>query len=286
MIDGVIQQLAQEFTALQPNVQFDIALRGTGEVTPALTGGSADLGVTDRGLMDEETNKFVAAFGVPPIDFPSAVDAMAVVVQSANPIAVDPAGLTLVQLDGIYSKTLKRGGPAVVTWGDVGVTDPNWATQAIKPYFRPDALPAYFNRVCLSGPLKDGLTDPGVGTAVMAGRPPMGVAVGQDSNGIQLVPRWYADRGLADHTIRPVALIDESGNHIRPTYSNVINGTYPLGTILSIKAINAPTLPYSPAVREFLFYVFSKQGQRAVPRNGFGRLPIPMVLAERAQLEQ
>ena len=288
MMKGVLDRYAREFTALQPNVRFDISLNGSEEAIPALTSGTADLGVMDRDLTDNEATSFVTVFGVPPTTFQTAIDCEAIVVQEGNPLAAGASGVTLAQLDGIYSKTLKRGGPAVTTWGDLGVTDANWAGQTIAPYYRPSAEPSYLSIALFDGgELKDGLTDPGAGEAnkVLAGRPSMEVAPTQDSNGVQLVPRVYLDQGLADKTLHGVCLIDANANHVRPFYTNVLTGSYPLGTILTFRAVKTPTQPLSPAVKEFLAFVLSKEGQKVIPRSGFGRLPVPMILSERTQLE-
>ena len=242
----------------------------------------------DRDLTDEEAASFAATFGVPPTNFQTAIDTVAIVVQDGNPLAANDSGVTLAQLDSIYSKTLKRGGLAATTWGDLGVKDPTWAAKTIDPYYRPSAEPSYLS-VALTdgGELKDGLTDPGAGeaNAAPAGRPSMEVAPSQDANGIQLVPRVYLDQGIADKTLRGVRLIDANGNHIRPLYSDVLNGSYPLGTILTFNAVKTPTQPLSPAVRAFLSFVLSRQGQQVIPHSGFGRLPVPMILSERIQLE-
>ncbi len=286
LMKAAIDDYATAFKVLHPNVQFDVSLKGSDEGIPALIAGTADLAVMDRGLTDTETNNFNATFGVAPADFQAAVDSMAIVVQKGNPLGVSSAGLTLAQLDAIFSKTLKRGNAAVMTWGDLGVTDPAWATQAIKPYYRPDSEPTYLSTVMLDGgQLKNGLADPGVGTHAHAGRPAMAIAAAQDANAIQLVPRWYLLKGLKDGTLRAVPLVDDKGNKVAPLYTSVISGTYPLGAVLTFKAVKTPTQPLSPAVKEFLSFVLSKPGQKIVPKNGFGRLPVPTVIAERKQLE-
>ena len=95
MMTGLLRRFAREFRALQPNVQFDIALHGSEEAIPALTAGTADLGVMDRDLTDEEAASFAATFGVPPTNFQTAIDTVAIVVQDGNPLAANDSGVTL-----------------------------------------------------------------------------------------------------------------------------------------------------------------------------------------------
>ena len=45
-----------------------------------------------------------------------ALDCLAVYVHKDNPIK----GLSLAQVDGIFSKTRKMGGANIATWGDLG----------------------------------------------------------------------------------------------------------------------------------------------------------------------
>jgi phosphate transport system substrate-binding protein len=284
LMKSVIDAYAAAFNVYQPNVQITFA-PGTDDAIPALVAGTADLGVMDRERTDTESDEFFTAFGVAPTDLHVAIDAMAVFVRQDNPLQLS-AGLTLAQLDAVFSKTLKRGNAPVTTWGDLGVTDPAWATQAITPYYRPDSEPTYLSTVMLNGQLKDGLADPGPNptTAVLAGRPGVTIAPAQDANGIQVAPLAY--HRILNSGFVPLALVGDNGLSIRPQYTNVFNGSCPLGTILTFNAVKTPAHPLSPAVQEFLRFVLSKQGQDIVRNSGFGRIPVPTILAERGQLGQ
>jgi phosphate transport system substrate-binding protein len=282
LMKSVIDAYAAAFNVYEPNVQITFA-PGTDDAIPALVAGTADLGVMDRGLTDTESDEFNTAFGAPPTDSQVAIDAMVAYVRNDNPVQLS-AGLTLAQLDAVFSKTLNRGNAPVTTWGDLGVTDPTWAGQAINPYYRLDSEPTYLSIVMLNGQLKDGLPDPGPGTGVLAGRPGVTIAPAQDANGIQMAPLAYLR--LPNSGIQALALVGDNGNPARPRYTNVFNGTYPLGTILTFNAVKTPTQPLSPLVHEFLNFVLSRQGQDIVRANGFGRMPVPTIRAERAELNQ
>jgi phosphate transport system substrate-binding protein len=80
----------------------------------------------------EETAAFQDKYGYKISGFRVAVDALAVYVNKANPVAC----LTLPQLSGICSSNRKTPGTSDVrTWGDLGLTS-EWARQPITLYTR------------------------------------------------------------------------------------------------------------------------------------------------------
>ncbi len=67
-----------------------------------------------------------------PTAIPVAIDALAVFVNKDNPIK----GLTIKEVDAIFSTTRKCGGAKdVKTWGDVGLTG-SWAGKKVELYGR------------------------------------------------------------------------------------------------------------------------------------------------------
>ena len=65
----------------------------------------------------KEEDSFEAKHGYKPTRIDVAVDCLAVYVHKDNPIQ----GLTLTQLDGIFSTTRASGAPEIKTWGDLGL---------------------------------------------------------------------------------------------------------------------------------------------------------------------
>ncbi|MFV4677430.1 hypothetical protein ACNJU9_21735, partial [Mycobacterium tuberculosis] len=91
-----------------------------------LLSGQADCVLFVREPFPAEDAAFKARFGHPPTLVPiatgsfatkGATHAIAVYVNAANPLA----GLTLAQLDAVFSAERRRGGIAVKTWGDLGL---------------------------------------------------------------------------------------------------------------------------------------------------------------------
>jgi len=73
---------------------------------------------------------FEDKYGYKPTAIPVAIDALAVLVNKDNPVK----GLTMEQVDSIFSSTNKCGGEkSIETWGDAGVAV--WG-QSIQLYGR------------------------------------------------------------------------------------------------------------------------------------------------------
>jgi len=108
---------AETFNSFYPNVNIQIQAAGSSTAPPALTVGTANLGSMSREMKDDEIEAFEDKFGYKPTAFPVAVDALSVMVNKDNPIK----GLSLDQVDAIFSETLKCGASKEIeTWGDAG----------------------------------------------------------------------------------------------------------------------------------------------------------------------
>lgn len=66
---------------------------------------------------------------------------------------------------------------------------------------------------------------------------------------------------------------------------NVMNGKYPLARFLYIYINKEPGQQLDPLVREFLKFVFSKEGQEIVIKDGYLPLPAKIANEELAKLE-
>jgi phosphate transport system substrate-binding protein len=65
---------------------------------------------------------------------------------------------------------------------------------------------------------------------------------------------------------------------------NVLDGSYPLGRFLFIYINKTPGKPLDPMVREFCRYIFSKEGQETVIKDGYMPVPYEVVEEELAKL--
>ena len=111
---------AEQFSSQYPNVNIQIQAAGSSTAPPALTEGTANLGPMSRKMKDKELAEFEAKFNYKPTPVRVAIDALAVYVHKDNPLA----GLTIAQVDAVFSTTRKCGAAADVRrWGGVGLKD-------------------------------------------------------------------------------------------------------------------------------------------------------------------
>ncbi|MEQ8662468.1 MAG: substrate-binding domain-containing protein, partial [Gammaproteobacteria bacterium] len=121
---------AESFKRFYPSVNIQVQAAGSSTAPPALTEGTANLGPMSRMMKSNEIEAFEARHGYKPTPVPVAIDALAVYVHKDNPVE----GLTIPQVDAIFSATRKCGYKSDITsWGDLGL-DGEWAGRAVQLY--------------------------------------------------------------------------------------------------------------------------------------------------------
>ena len=129
---------AETFRKMYPNVKIQIEGKGSGTAPPALIAGTSQFGPMSRPMKAAEIDQFEAKYGYKPTQIRTSYDALAIYVNKDNPLEK----LTLAQVDAIFSKTRRRGGKDVKTWGDLGLTG-DWAGRPISIYGRNSASGTY-----------------------------------------------------------------------------------------------------------------------------------------------
>jgi phosphate transport system substrate-binding protein len=193
------------------------------------------------------------------------VDALAVYVHKDNPVK----GLTMQQVDSIFSSTKKGGGKEIANWGQAGLTG-EWANKPISMYGRNSASGTYgfFKEVGLKkGDFKPSVKEQPGSSAVVQG-------VGSDLGGI-----GYSGIGYKTSEVKAVPL-GETGKFVEPTYENCVSGDYPLARFLYVYINKKPNAPMDKLTQEFLKFVLSKEGQEVVVKDGY--FPLPKEVADEA----
>ena len=262
-LNNLMTLWAEGFEARYPNVTIQIEGKGSSTAPPALIEGTAQLGPMSRPMKSSEIDEFEKKFGYKPVEVKVAVDALAVFVHKDNPVA----GLTMKQVDGIFSSTLKAGGTAIEKWGQAGLTG-DWAGKAMSLYGRNSASGTYgfFKEHALAkGDFKPTVKEqPGSSAVVQSIASDLG-AIG------------YSGIGYRTSGVKAVALASE-GQPVEPTYENCISGDYPLARFLSIYVNRKPGAPMDKLTLEFLKFVLSKEGQEIVVKDGY--YPMPKAVAD------
>ena len=137
-LNNLMTLWAEGFRAMYPNVNIQIEGKGSSTAPPALIEGTAQLGPMSRAMKAAEIDAFEKKYGHKPTEVKVAIDALAVFVHKDNPIK----GLSLDQLDSVFSSTNKRGGKPINTWGELGLTG-EWANRPISLYGRNSASGTY-----------------------------------------------------------------------------------------------------------------------------------------------
>ncbi|MBR0684127.1 phosphate ABC transporter substrate-binding protein PstS family protein [Roseomonas eburnea] len=264
-LNNLMTLWAEGFQAAYPNVRIEIEGKGSSTAPPALIAGTAQFGPMSRPMNQREIDAFQQRFGYPPSAIRGAVDALAVYVHKDNPIR----SMTMQQVDAVFSKTRRGGHPtAINTWGQLGLTG-EWANRPISLYGRNSASGTYgyFKEVALfNGDYRDEVKEqPGSSTVVQG--------VASDIAGI-----GYSGIGYKTADVRSVPLAARPGAEaFDATAENAYAGDYPISRFLYIYVNVNPTQPLDPLRREFIRYVYSRQGQEATIRDGY--FPVPNAIA-------
>ena len=263
---------AEGFRKQYPNVKIQIEGKGSATAPPALTESTAQLGPMSRKMKPEEEDAFEKKYGYKPLRIGVALDCLAVYVHKDNPIR----GLTVSQLDCIFSKTRNSGYRDITTWGQLKL-EGDWARLPISLYGRNSASGtyAYFKKhALLKGDYKDTVKEQPGSAAVVNG-------VARDRAGI-----GYSGIGDKTSEVRAIPLAKTHEERLAaPTFENALDGSYPLGRTLYVYVAKRPNEPLQPLVSEFLKYVLSKEGQQIVIKDGYGPLPAAAIEKQLAELK-
>ncbi len=264
-LNNLMTLWAEKFNTVYPGVKVQIEGKGSGTAPPALIEGTAQLGPMSREMKAAEIDAFEKRFGYKPTPVKVAVDALAVFVHKDNPIK----GLSLEQIDAIFSSTRKKGAAKdITTWGDLGLTG-EWADKPISMYGRNSASGTYgfFKKVALDkGDFKNSVKEqPGSASVVQ------GISV--DKYGI-----GYSGIGYMTSGVKAVPVAESGDSFVDATADNAYSGDYPLARFLLVYLNKKPSETVDPMVKEFLRLIFSKEGQTAVVKDGY--FPISASLAQ------
>jgi len=258
---------AESFKKIYPNVNVQIQAAGSSTAPPALTENTSNLGPMSRLMKDKEVESFEKKFGYKPTPIAVAIDALAVFVHKDNPIE----GLTIPQIDAIFSSTRTCGAPADINnWGELGLKG-SWAGRDIQLYGRNSVSGTYGyfkDKALCKGDFKNSVNEqPGSASVVQS--------VSASVNGI-----GYSGIGYTTSSVRAVPLSKEAGKEFVPANpENAISGKYPLSRFLYVYVNKAPGKPLPPLTAQFIELVLSREGQEVVVKDGY--IPLPAGVAKR-----
>ena len=257
-LNNLMTLWAEGFKKYYPNVTIAVEGKGTSTAPPALILGTAQLGPMSRPMKAEEIDAFEKKFSYKPMEVKVAIDALAVFAHKDNPLK----GISLKQVDGIFSGTRKLGGSDITEWGQLGLDA--WKGRAISLYGRNSASGTYgfFQEHALGkGDYKPTVKEQPGSSAVVQG-------VGGDQYAL-----GYSGIGYKTAGVRALPLAGDDGTFYEANYENCLSGDYPMARFLLVAVNKKPGQPLDPRTLEFLKYVLSKQGQAIVEKDGYYPMP-------------
>ncbi len=278
----LLTRLSIDFQRIQPKVTIDVKKGSPKAIVeflqPPLSKTGKIMMVDDRAsnfqllatshqLSDAEVKEFVAQHDYEPTTVSVAIDAVALYVHKDNPLP----GLTLDQVDAVFSSTRKRGfKTAISQWGQLGLSD-GWKEASIQLHGRDrqsEARATFQEHGLSGGEFKSGVREhPGAATVVFN--------IDRDPTGI-----GYSGLGLHASNVRAVPIAEKEGMpFVSPSRETVIDQTYPLRHGLYLHFDKSPKTSLPEAVQEFLTFIMSREGEETMMKAGL--FPLPPTQAER-----
>jgi len=274
----LMEKWSELFHKQHSGVVFSIEARGSGTAAAALAEGRSQVAPMSRPMEATEVAAFGERHGYAPTGIRVALDAVAVYVHRDNPIQ----GLTLQQLDGIYSVGQRCGGKRIERWDEL-LKD--WKKDPIAivgrdklsgthDFFRAQAMckgdfASHYESMSDSSHVvwKVAQASNAIGFA----------GVGYLTNNTRMVP--LANQG--DGPFVPIIEENPEASDLAPEqrrFANVTSGKYPLSRLLYIYVNKPPNKRVAPLIEGFLKFVLSNDGRDAVAKSGF--IPLSEATAE------
>jgi phosphate transport system substrate-binding protein len=262
-LNNLMTLWAEGFKKAYPNVNIQIEGKGSSTAPPALIEGTAQIGPMSRPMKAEEIDAFEKKYGYKPTEVRLAIDALAVFAHKDNPLK----GLSMKQVDSLFSSTRKKGGEDITDWGQLSVD--SWKGRAVSLFGRNSASGTYgfFQEHALAkGDFKPTVKEQPGSSAVVQG-------VGADPYAI-----GYSGIGYKTSGVRALPIAGDDGKFYEADYDNCLSGDYPLARFLVAYVNKKPGQPLDSLTLEFLKFVLSKEGQEIVEKDGY--FPLPAEIAQ------
>lgn len=289
VMDEITLGWAKLFREAYPRLSVTMEARASGAGAPGLIEGRAHAAPVGREMLPAEEKAFVDKFGYKPMAIRVATGSVGslgktaasiILVDKDNPIK----GLTVAQLDAVYSKTRNQGLGDIKNWGDLGLTG-DWAARPIHLYGlkSPNGIEWFFKiNVMKDGDYKDNIEfvkGQGFTHAFTVAAQDMATHPG----GLT-----YALMANVTPNVKVVPLAAKPGQpFVLPTVQTVYTHQYPLSRYVYIFVNKKPGQPLEPKTKEFLKLVLSHQGQDVVAKEGvYIPLTPEVVREELAKLEE
>ncbi|MCL6466380.1 MAG: PstS family phosphate ABC transporter substrate-binding protein [candidate division WOR-3 bacterium] len=247
---NLVQRLAEGFAAVRGDVTVSVAGGGSGVGITAITNREVDIANASRAIKSKEISA-ARAQGVNPVEIVIALDGLAVIVNSKNPVK----NLTVQQIGAIYRGEIKN-------WNEVGGPNKKIVLYGRQPN---SGTFVFFREEVVKGEYASYMRQ-------MNGNAQIVDAVKNDEGGIGYVGLGYI-RNVEG--IRPLAVAKSSQDqYISPlNEADVKSGAYPLTRPLYQYTNGKP----KGQVLDFIRFELSPEGQKIVEEEGFVAVTQPYI---------
>jgi phosphate transport system substrate-binding protein len=237
---------AEAYHELHPEVSISVTGGGSGTGIAALINGSTHIANASREMMEEELSE-ARARGIEPIAHVVALDAIAVVVNPQNPVD----GLTIPQISDVYTGQ-------IVSWQQLG--GENRPIVLASRESNSGTYVYFLETVVRQGdPDSSALFSPDA--LLLPSSEIIGLEVATNPNAI-----GYDGLGYVTPEQKTLGVaVNVASPFVAPTIETVRDGTYPIARPLYMYTAGEPT----GAIKEYLDWIMSEDGQRIVAELGF-----------------
>jgi len=237
---------AEEYQKNHQEVRISVTGGGSGTGIAALINGTVDIANASRKMKSEEYEN-AQDNGIEPHEFIIAKDAIAVIVNHANPIEQ----LTLQQISNIYSGKIKN-------WKELGGQD---LPIVLLSRETNSGTHVYFLEEVLRMGDKNNTTLFSRDTLLLSSSEGISSEIRLNPNAI-----GYDGLGYVTPDLKVIAIAKDPGDkYILPTPETVINNTYPIARDLYMYTNGEPT----GTTKEYLNWIFTTEAQNIVSELGF-----------------
>lgn len=242
---------AERYRMLYPDISIAVTGGGTGTGIAALINGTVDIANASRQMKEEEIAA-AEANGIEPTEFTVAIDALAIIVNPANPVS----RLTIDQLADLYTGR-------ITNWQEVGGWD---APIVLLSRETNSGTHVYFLEEVVRKGDSDNKDIFAPQTLLMPSSVGITSELRRNPNAIGYDGFGYVDPA---HEKLIAVATDANAPYVLPSVESGADGSYPIARGLYMYTAGAPT----GAIRDYLNWIVGPEGQAIVAELGFVPLP-------------
>ena len=242
---------AERYRVLYPDISIAVTGGGSGTGIAALINNTVDIANASRQMKEEEIAA-AEANGITPIEYTVAIDALAIIVNPANPISQ----LTIDQLADIYTGR-------VTNWKELGGNDEPIVLLSRETN---SGTHVYFLEEVVRKGDSDNKDIFAPQTLLMPSSVGITSELRRNPNAIGYDGFGYVDPA---HEKLVAIAVDADSPYIVPSVETGADGSYPISRGLFMYTAGEPT----GAIRDYLDWILGPEGQTIVAALGFVPLP-------------